>query len=360
MKKLFAVGVAIVIALTLTLYVPAQQVEAGGGGGNVGGSAYGFELSIVSPPEVTVGKTVYDVNVVLKNSNHDSRNFSVKVLIKNHLEVNNLYPVRTSPGTRNIDTIAGKEDTRYWWIGEVAAGKTVTFTTQSTSGLTPGNYLNARVVATVSAGDELVVEKQVTFVPSPTPVTPFCSDSVDVKGAAYVRSYRGQDGDLKYLYNIPSGGKARVTVYPTPVDSPVNWKIVGVSYKLPDGGYFSYPEAGKTLVVDYWAPINYVDSAQGVDIRGDLSDYPQPWVHCPTITFAVQPNDPPLGPVCDGGCEEIRRLYREVLGREPDVGGLKYWYLWYKSGMSIEQMRLSFCFSLESFLPGKPRQGCKN
>src|SRR4051812_37939074 len=70
-----------------------KSVSDGGGPS----ANYGFELSIVSPDEVIIGKRVYDVSVVLKNTNQSSQQFSGKIFLKGYLEANPLYLPRISP-----------------------------------------------------------------------------------------------------------------------------------------------------------------------------------------------------------------------------------------------------------------------
>ena len=44
---------------------------------------------------------------------------------------------------------------------------------------------------------------------------------------------------------------------------------------------------------------------------------------------------------------EITELYRHILGREPDVEGLKYWVVRYNHGMSLESIKQAFYNSEE-------------
>ena len=47
------------------------------------------------------------------------------------------------------------------------------------------------------------------------------------------------------------------------------------------------------------------------------------------------------------GRHEIIEFYRHILGREPDIEGLKYWTLQYNKGMSLEQIKQAFYTSEE-------------
>lgn len=124
---------------------------------------------------------------------------------------------------------------------------------------------------------------------------PSCN-SVNVEGATYVRTYQGQNGTY-YQYSINSGATARLVARVLPPDTRVNWKAGG-SANLSDPRLgFSYPYPNNTSVVDWTAPNNPMTTEEGVDIRGDISEYPNPWKYCPTITFAVKPGSSSAGVV---------------------------------------------------------------
>lgn len=109
-----------------------------------------------------------------------------------------------------------------------------------------------------------------------------------VDGATFSQTYQGQNGTY-YLYNISSGATAKIAVNVSPTGAYVDWKIATFSQNLPDGGSFSYPNSNDTSVVNWTAPSNPKTTDEGVDVRGDISEYPNPWKYCPTITFAVKP-----------------------------------------------------------------------
>lgn len=117
-----------------------------------------------------------------------------------------------------------------------------------------------------------------TPISSPYPTASSCS-SVSITGGSYGGIVNG-----KALYYIASGSKVTLAANTTPPNGLVNWKIASFSYRLPNGGSLSTNNA-PTVV--YTAPVNSSGSDQGVEIRGDISEYPNPWIYCPPITFAI-------------------------------------------------------------------------
>jgi hypothetical protein len=105
-----------------------------------------------------------------------------------------------------------------------------------------------------------------------------CS-SVSVVGAIS----QGEVGG-KTVYYVKSGAKVVLTANTIPANGFVRWKIASFSSALSRGGSFS-PSAGPK--VTYKAPINKSGSDQGVEIRGDISEYPNEWLYCPPITLAI-------------------------------------------------------------------------
>lgn len=126
-----------------------------------------------------------------------------------------------------------------------------------------------------------------TFPPTPTasavptslPHATSCS-TVDVNGGA---TYGGIVNGSS-LYYIASGQTVNLHAITTPQNAYVNWKTPTFSMRLPNGGSFS---TNGVATVNYTAPINTSGSDQGVDVRGDISEYPNPWIYCPPMTFAV-------------------------------------------------------------------------
>ena len=88
------------------------------------------------------------------------------------------------------------------------------------------------------------------------------------------------------MYRINAGSTATLTAQTSPGNGAVNWKIASKSSNLPNGGSFS---SNGSSVTNWTAPSNPSTSEEGVDIRGDISEYPNTWKYCPTITFAVKP-----------------------------------------------------------------------
>lgn len=125
-----------------------------------------------------------------------------------------------------------------------------------------------------------------TQTPNPTP-TPYpkataCS-WVTVTGAeSYAGPYNG-----KPLYYLKSGSTVTLTAETTPTNGWVDWKIASFSARLPNGGVFS---SNFAPTVNYTAPINTSGSDQGVEVRGDISEAPNPWIYCPPMTFAIHSN----------------------------------------------------------------------
>lgn len=157
----------------------------------------------------------------------------------------------------------------------------------------PGTYYpKAKIVGTSGISSDFCQTTAYISAPTPTP-TPVkivgnsCTIS-NVSGATFSQTYQSQNG-LYYLYYINSGATANISVNVDPSGAFVNWKIVSNSSNLPNGGSLSYPNSNSTSVVNWTAPINPVNTDEGVDIRGDISEYPNPWKYCPTITFAVRP-----------------------------------------------------------------------
>lgn len=116
--------------------------------------------------------------------------------------------------------------------------------------------------------------------PAPSPIAAQSCSGVSIEGATFVSSS---------IYSINSGATAKLTAQVTPTGVYVNWKIATFSSNLPNGGSFSYPDSNNTSIVNWTAPNNPKTTEEGVDIRGDISEYPNPWRYCPTITFAVKP-----------------------------------------------------------------------
>jgi hypothetical protein len=125
--------------------------------------------------------------------------------------------------------------------------------------------------------------------PTPRPLGS-CS-STTVSGGKYGGMVNG-----KALYSVSSGASITLTAVTTPANLPVNWKIATFSSRLPNGGKFSVNNVVKTV---FTAPINSSGLDQGVEIRGDISEYPKPWLYCPPITIAVHtapaPRVTPIG-----------------------------------------------------------------
>lgn len=103
--------------------------------------------------------------------------------------------------------------------------------------------------------------------------------------------------DLSPHY-IESGQTVQLTANVSPPGTSVNWKVATYSSLLPDGGTFSYPDPNNTAVVNYTAPMNeHSNVDQGVTVRGDISEYPDEQISCPTVTFAVAPTGPVWTPI---------------------------------------------------------------
>lgn len=150
----------------------------------------------------------------------------------------------------------------------------------------------------------------ITPTPTSTPVALSCSQ-VLVEGATFLETYQGQNG-LYYLYSINSGATARLKAQVVPSGTQVIRWAVGGSRYLPSAGTLSYPVQGETTIVDWTAPINPMGTEEGVDIRADISEYPQAWVYCPTLTFAVRPASPVATPTPTGTQMSNRLWFPEV------------------------------------------------
>lgn len=114
--------------------------------------------------------------------------------------------------------------------------------------------------------------------PTSTAVPTACN-SVTVTGGTYGGIVNG-----KSLYYLSGGSTITLAANITPLNASVNWKIAGFSISLPNGGSFS---SNNAPTVKYIAPTNASGADQGVEIRGDISEYPNPWIYCPPITFAI-------------------------------------------------------------------------
>lgn len=123
--------------------------------------------------------------------------------------------------------------------------------------------------------------------PTPTPIAAQSCSGVVVEGATFTQTYQGQNGTY-YQYSINSGATAKLTAQTTPAGGYVRW-TKGSSINLPNDGTFTYPDSNNTSIVNWTAPNNPVSTEEGVDVRGDISEYPNTWEYCPTITFAVKP-----------------------------------------------------------------------
>lgn len=119
------------------------------------------------------------------------------------------------------------------------------------------------------------------FAPCPTSTPPaiYCP-SVTVTGATYEGIFSNQ-----IRYSLESSGSATIHANTIPANLPVNWKAQ-FSSQLPNGGSFANNYVATTL---YTAPANTSGSDQGVEIRGDISEYPSPWIYCPPFTIVVKP-----------------------------------------------------------------------
>jgi hypothetical protein len=117
-----------------------------------------------------------------------------------------------------------------------------------------------------------------TPTPTPYPKATSCSD-VEVVGAAQGGTVNG-----KKTYYVKSGATIYLHALTTPQNSSVNWKVAQYSSKLPDPGTFS---TNLAPYVEYKAPVNKSGSDQGVEIRGDISEYPNQWLYCPPFTVAI-------------------------------------------------------------------------
>lgn len=127
-------------------------------------------------------------------------------------------------------------------------------------------------------------------IPPPPPAltaTSCLGETVEGGDAIFRSSYTDQDGNLVKIYDIKSGGKAKVTAQTTPPGAYINWKIAPFSQYLPDGGGTLTPDPDNPAVVTYTAPNNPTSEAQGAYVRGDYSD--NPWKACPPVNFAVKP-----------------------------------------------------------------------
>lgn len=113
---------------------------------------------------------------------------------------------------------------------------------------------------------------------SPYPSASSCI-SVSVIGGVYSGIVNG-----KSLFYLSSGSMVTLTANTTPTGALVNWKIASFSSALPNGGNFS---SNNAPTVNYTASINKSGTDQGVEIRGDISEYPNPWIYCPPLTFVI-------------------------------------------------------------------------
>lgn len=162
----------------------------------------------------------------------------------------------------------------------------------------PGNYFPKAKIVSTSGQESDICQTSTTIsaanptptptsTPSPSPVAAQSCSRVTVEGATFVKTYQGQNG-LYYQYSINSGATAKLTAQVTPAGGYVRW-TKGGSINLPNDGTFTYPNSNNTSIVNWTAPNNPVSTEEGVDIRGDISEYPNTWKYCPTITFAVKP-----------------------------------------------------------------------
>jgi len=112
-----------------------------------------------------------------------------------------------------------------------------------------------------------------------------CNGVTVADARAVTQTYRGS------LFIVDSGGQIRLTALVTPSNSPIAWKTAPFSSNLPNGGTFAYPIPGNYSTVEYQAPINSGNQAEGATIRGDLSQ--NPWTFCPNVELAVLPLSQP-------------------------------------------------------------------
>lgn len=191
-------------------------------------------------------------------------------------------------------------DEQYWTYNINESNGTQTLDYQGPCGITTTINFSA-IVRTTEKNKNIYIVAQLPAVGSSpslnwgyplktggvsTPQAESCS-SVTVEGATFVKTYEGQNGTY-YLYSIESGATARLTANTSPPNSYVKW-VIGGSSKLPNAGTLTYPYPDNTSIVNWTAPNNPTDTEQGVDVRGDYSEYPNEWKHCPIVTFAVQP-----------------------------------------------------------------------
>lgn len=163
----------------------------------------------------------------------------------------------------------------------------------------PGTYFPKTKITGTSGQESDICQTTVTIsadnlasTPTPTPqakITASSCSSVTVEGdATYVATYTDQDGYPFSIYSIRSGGTAKLTAQTTPLGAYINWKITNTSAYLPSGGTLTVDPNDYT-VVNFTAPNNPTNEDQGTYVRGDYSEYPDPWKHCPSVDFAVKP-----------------------------------------------------------------------
>ncbi len=121
-----------------------------------------------------------------------------------------------------------------------------------------------------------------TPIPQPTYTTATSCSSVTISGASYGGNQYGKE-----IYYTNSSSTITITANTTPPNGKVAWKVASFSNQLPNGGSFSATNQPTTT---YTAPPNNSGSDQGVEIRGDISEYPGPWLYCPPFTLAIHTN----------------------------------------------------------------------
>jgi len=134
--------------------------------------------------------------------------------------------------------------------------------------------------------------------PSPTPSTFSCT-SLSVEGGIQVKNNSG----VTVYYVVDSGGVVKITVYPSPSTTKLEWKEVARSQNLPEGK-FTIPVDRANTTVYYTVPENSGNQLEGVDVRADAPwDGKNPQLSCPTVTFAVQSAlvIDPIDPIVIGG-----------------------------------------------------------
>lgn len=147
------------------------------------------------------------------------------------------------------------------------------------------NTNNINILTARKGAVEVPIQDTPPPTPSPTPATFSCT-SMSVEGGIQVKNNSGQ----VVYYVVDSEGIVKITVYPSPSNTKLEWKEVSRSKNLPEGKFNIPVDGADNPTISYTVPKNSGNQFEGVDVRADVPwDGKNPQLSCPTVTFAVKP-----------------------------------------------------------------------